>query len=62
MRGALQFQRVGYAENARRHGARALLRPRLARVSNVPAANVGRNHPDYGMTPAEHWAAKKARV
>ena len=24
-------------------------------------ANVGRNHPDYGLTPAEHWARKAAR-
>lgn len=26
-----------------------------------PAANVGRNHPDYGMTVSEHLAAKAQR-
>ena len=24
-------------------------------------ANISRNHPDYGMSPAEHEAAKAAR-
>lgn len=27
----------------------------------VPWANIGRNHPDYGMTVAEHNAAKAQR-
>lgn len=27
----------------------------------VPLANLSRNHPDYGMTPAEHEAAKAQR-
>lgn len=41
---------------------RRLARKRLKLEGNpVPAANVGRNHPDYGMRPAEHAAAKAAR-
>lgn len=27
----------------------------------IPAANIGQRHPDYGMTVAEHLAAKAAR-
>lgn len=27
-----------------------------------PAANIGRNHPDYGMTPGEHAASKAERA
>jgi len=27
-----------------------------------PAANIGRCHPDYGMTPGEHVAAKARRA
>lgn len=41
---------------------RSLARKRLKLEGDpVPAANVGRKHPDYGMTPAEHAAAKAAR-
>lgn len=25
-------------------------------------ANVGRNHPDYGMTPQQHFLAKQERL
>lgn len=29
--------------------------------SHLPLANVGRSHPDYGMTPKEHALAKAER-
>jgi hypothetical protein len=28
---------------------------------NPPRANLSRNHPDYGLTPAEHFARKAER-
>lgn len=39
-------------------------RPRKAYrlAPGLPAANVGRHHPDYGMTPQEHALAKRARM
>jgi hypothetical protein len=30
--------------------------------ASAPAANLSRNHPDYGCTPAEHEARKLARI
>ena len=36
--------------------------PRSARpLAFPPLANLSRNHPDYGLTPAEHYARKMER-
>ena len=41
---------------------RILARAKLGLAGDrTPAANIGRKHPDYGMTVAEHRAAKAAR-
>lgn len=34
---------------------------RFGTVHDEPRANVGRNHPDYGLSVAEHAANKLAR-
>lgn len=47
-----------WAELGRRRAARQELR--LTGVP-FPAANIGRRHPDYGMTPAEHAFSKANR-
>lgn len=47
---------------------RKMLRKRMARErayrsvgQPLVLANISKNHPDYGMSPAEHEAAKKSR-
>jgi len=46
------------AQFTRRNAART----KLKKTGDcIPAANIGRNHPDYGMTVAEHEASKAKR-
>ena len=35
--------------------------PSWARTNRNIYANVGRNHPDYGLSPSHHWKNKEAR-
>lgn len=45
------------AENMRRMKARKALFPK-SKTRPETFANIGRNHPHYGMTPSEHATAK----
>jgi hypothetical protein len=39
-----------------------VVRSRGRTLPGVARANLGRGHPDYGMTVAEHLAAKRDRI
>lgn len=54
----------GRAELDRRRAARRRLGGWLKSLKGEPrpAANIGRNHPDYGMTVHEHALAKRIRA